>query len=128
MSIAVFDFDTLNIPGAEGRAVAIRGTLLQIAALPGAHVPTSALADAFHLLSLPREEDTPPITARRVTCGQLAEAIGRTADPVSNHRDSGGHLARRWFRAQIDAWGKSEDPRLAAMAGTAARELAELTE
>ena len=121
------DYSTLTLPGPKPQAAAIRASMMQIAALPGAHTTRAALADAFHLLSSPRPGDTPPITARRHTCAELAAAIGRSADNVSNHHDSGGHLARRWFQAQVRAWAGSEDPRLAAMAATAARELAELS-
>lgn len=123
----MYDFSRLPLPAPEGRANAIRASLAQIAGIlkPHEHMLLSTLAPAFAILGTPRLDDTPPIAARRATCRDLAAAFiaaehaeGYTPPPVSH--------AYCWFRAQIGAWTGSADPRLAAMAATAARELGEL--
>lgn len=118
-------FDALPILGPEGRANAICSTLTQIAALPGALTPgvKGALHTAFFVLAIPHEGDTPPITARRVTCADIADGLVAIGFP----RTAGdGRAAAPWFQAQIDAWSGSDDPRQRAMADTARRELNEL--
>lgn len=127
MSITTYDFDAMPLPGPEGRANAIRFSLKQIAALRSVDsVSQASLADAFRYLAIPREGDTPPITARRATCAQLADAL--RPGGIDTTGDQTRISATPWFLAQIDAWTGSEDPRLAAMAATAARELAEIGE
>ena len=124
------DFSTLSLPGPAGRADAIRATLTQIAALPGAAVPMHELGAAFARLTMPQWGDSPAVTARRQTCRELAHAIevevmGADCDG-SSYAGRDPRQAWPWFQAQIDAWASSADPRQATMAATAARELAEL--
>lgn len=122
----MFDFTTLNLPGPEGRANAIKSTLTQIATLPGAaEVSPKDLAAAFLLLGAGGQSgtDTPQVQARRATCRDIANALDAAGyGPIGGA--AGG--ATPWFQAQIDAWGTSEDPRQKAMADTARREIAEL--
>lgn len=125
----MIDFTALPLPGPEGRANAIRATLNQIAALPGAgNVEVYALQAAFEELSLPQKKDDASTTARRQTCGQIAAAI--RASSLHNGGQYGlpgdATAAHPWFQAQIDAWSESSDPRQKAMAATASRELHEL--
>lgn len=118
-------FDQLQIPGPEGRAAAIRFSLNQIAALPGADVAPKDLAAAFLILGSggQADGDNPALSARRATCRDISRAL-----EAAGHGPVGGAAGRAlgWFRAQIDAWSESADPRQRAMAATAARELAEL--
>lgn len=120
----MFDFSRLPLRGPEGRANAIRASLVQISALPGAEVSIPALAGAFARLGFPSSDDGPREAARRVTCGEVAEALAAALPEGEAFPHPVG--AYPWFQAQIDAWTGSEDPRLAVMAATAARELSEL--
>lgn len=126
----------------EGRKAAVIASFSQVAALVGGRIGRDSLRLAMQEVSTPRDGDTPPITARRATCAAVAAALvflpgelqaaldaalaapGRAGDWTLDH--GGFRPARLWFQAQIDAWEGSTDPRLAAMAATAARELAEL--
>ena len=124
-------FDTLPIPGPEGRATAIRASLNQIAELPGAAVPLHNLGAAFARLAMPRYGDDAATATRRKTCAELSTAI--EADVFNDDSCHGSSyagvdplLAMPWFQAQIDAWADSNDPRQRTMAATAARELREL--
>lgn len=115
----MFDFSALSIPGPEGRANAIKATLTQIAGLYNAkNVAPRDLAAAFTLLGQDRDGDTPPVTARRATCRDIAAAMNLTGGTA--------HQAGVWFDAQVSAWCGSSDPRQRAMAETARRELAEI--
>ena len=117
-----FNFASLVLPGPEGRANAIRSSLIQVQVLTGDRVHPDALRCAFERLAVARTDDTLPITARRATCLDIARAMLDSRGPVQvDHL-----LAEPWFQAQIDAWTDSEDPRQRAMADTARRELAEL--
>lgn len=118
---ASFDWNTLSLPGPAGRANAIRATLAQISALPGADVRVGDLVCAFGALSRPRDEDTPSATARRQTCGDLAAAIGALCGDTGD-----ASAAAPWFEAQLAAWVGSADPQQSAMVATAKRELCEL--
>lgn len=120
----MFDFSRLPLRGPEGRANAIRASMAQISALPGADVPIPALAGAFVRLGFSSPDDGPREAARRVTCGDLAAALVVAAGIKGTL--PAPETAYPWFQAQIDAWAGSKDPRLAAMAATAARELADL--
>lgn len=119
----MFDFTTINIPGPEGRANAIKATLAQIAALPGAaDVAPKDLAAAMLLLGSGGQDgsDTPQVTARRATCRDIGRALDAAGvGPIGG--SAGKAIA--WFQAQIDVWGEAADPRQRAMAETAQREL-----
>ena len=119
------DFTNLIIPGPEGRAGAIKATLTQIAALPGALTPAVAgsLHGAFFVLATPRDGDSPAVASRRKTCGEIADGLPALGFSRTN---GDGRGAAPWFEAQVAAWGDSEDPRQRAMADTARRELDEL--
>lgn len=107
----------------EGRRAAIVSSLRQVAALTGLEVSAGALLVAFGELAKGHPSDDAPTTARRKTCGEIHRA-GTSRLSVMDALPP--EDAAPWFEAQIAAWYGSEDPRLRAMANTAARELGEL--
>jgi hypothetical protein len=112
----------------EARGTAVRASFEQIATLPGADAADDAAVwEALRRLSVPREGDAPPVTARRTTLAQVVERVAGLCGTHSHLTpDDSVEGARPWFQAQIDAWTSSTDPRQKAMAATAARELAEV--
>lgn len=113
-----FDFSTLQIPGPEGRAQAIKASLTQIAAIDS--TITLTLAEVLGALAagaFEQEGDTPPVAARRATVRDILSAA-----KLLGYEQHGRFGGLPWFTAQILAWGRSEDPRQKAMALTAYRE------
>ena len=123
------------------RKAAVIASFVQVARLIPGKIGRDSLVLGMRVAATARDGDTPPVTARRATCAAVAEALKwrpgemqQAFDDISLCADTpginGGGLedAAKWFQAQIDAWAGSQDPRLAAMAATAARELAEVTD
>lgn len=108
-----------------GRRAAMAATVEQIEGL-GKVPHMEALWAAFDRLAEPKAGDAPPVAARRKTCREFADLIKADLHGLMGF-DFRPSDAAPWFQAQIDAWTGSTDPRQAAMAATATRELAELT-
>ena len=109
----------------EGRRSAMAGTVAQVERL-NPTVKMESLWAAFSRLAEPIEGDSAPVAARRRTCRELADLIKADMHGLMTFQEAPSDAAP-WFQAQIDAWTGSADPRQAAMAATAARELAEIT-
>lgn len=108
------------------RAAAIATTLREVGGLAG-RVPLELedVRDGFALLSMDRADDTPEVFSRRRTCAALAALIsrhGRTSSDLGIPRRLASVLS-----VVAEAYHGSPDPHSAAMAVTAAREVAELT-
>lgn len=104
-----------------GRREATIASMVQVAGMVRTEFAHLALACVFERLGRAQATDIPPTTARRATLRDLATAlrcgVEGNVDPMT---------AQDWFQCQIDAWGRSEDPRQQAMCRTAVRELSEL--
>lgn len=109
-------------PPPRGQATA--ATLAEIAALPEvAGLPLTSLQarDAFLALTEPHADDTPPIVARRRTCGEIAAALPARPDapgPVAPQAEA------VW--SAVAAHFPGEDARAAAVRATWGREASEL--
>ena len=111
------------------RSDAIAASLREIAALPDADVPWHAFDMALEVLERPKPTDDAPITARRKTVRDIRKALAQSpAYGIAPTRHVSMIDAAPWFRAQIGAWLGSDDPRHAAMAQTAEREVAEVVD
>lgn len=118
------------------RATAIAATLRQIGDLAGDLPLTMAdAASGFQRVSIARGEAEPGnVTGRRLTCRELA-GLAFMSLPESRETESGPPAVEirtvplrlaAVFRAVVDAWGTSTDPREAAIAATAQREASEI--
>jgi hypothetical protein len=104
----------------EARASATAATLRQIGEIGGdAFVTPGILSRAMNILASGRDTDTPPISSRRRTCGEIADLIGH--DPMSAPDRMVPVL-----RAVAIALSGTSDPRQAAIAATVSREADEI--
>ena len=105
----------------EGRALHTAGMLEYLRTLLPNDVTLADLVAGWQVLAQPRNDTNSAVLNRRKTCGELA-AIA--AQLTSEQGKLTGAVST--WQAWLDASQRSSDPRLAVMAKTFARELAEL--
>lgn len=113
-----------------GRGAATAATLSELAELDEAEINPLTLADAWAglwRLACPRDGDDERISARRRTCGELAELITRDEAPASDD------LASFQIAWMMLAWGieakavsSADNARLLAIGATMRREVSEI--
>lgn len=116
----------------EGRAQAVVATMTELADLT-ADLPLTPLelADAFAACSIASGTEPKDVQARRKTCSELAELLGRSLSKVAGQRPPTANAQRVWswiaeaFTAKPDAL-PGFDARAKAVRSTAAREHIEL--
>lgn len=114
-----------------GRAAAMAASLRSLADehRPDARFSASVMRLAYLMLSVSRPNDEPPVAARRATCLEIADAIGRAhilgprPPPASVDIGALSKVLSWWAAATLTP---GDDARSAAIRETARRELAEL--
>lgn len=114
-----------------GRGAAMASTLRAFAeqAKPDVRYSASVMRLAYLLLGQHRGDDTPPVTARRSTCLEIADAIG--AAHILGPRPAPGSINGAEMSGVLSWWAfatltPGDDARSAAIRDTARRESAEL--
>jgi hypothetical protein len=124
------EIETVLQPAARGKATA--NTLREMAGIVPERMILFPLdiAHACAKVGVPRDDQDPRVTSRRRTCAEISEVVQRHwRGGVVGNMPSDDPALWRWRRvlaAVVGRWSGSEDSRLAAIAATAARELAEL--